>query len=548
MIFQGLESTISSRRWKGLFGTPTSNPVGVKWNDLNFDARTSKNGGRTYEMLYCECCGDLLIGGTRFENGAGSIEMLPHEGVLENLPESAATRLFEERSFKDYVLFWPVSLKEAAARCSPPSGQDETNNDCWTLSLLHPPTGRIVVNPRGSSQEGWVPGWLYVRSEGSEDGKGRDNSSSGTHAPFACPSCGIDHSRRPKPRFSPIRHFRTGFGKTSQLLTDELFSLIRLGLGDEARLVSFSDSRQEAAKAAIDLESGHRTDLKRELLVHALEACREARRSPETIKSELLALNQKIMEDPSDTALGSKIPQLQQELASSSIPAIALTESLPDPGSPIRYQGLAGHGRAEPGKYLEAMVGLGVHPFDDLGLRRIKVGEATSERTFTWSQLFRIVNSGEHATSRVDQNNVVIDWNDDAIPVDGKPVSIEEINQAREKLLQAVWLDLGETLFANNYYALEEAGVGAITLNSFLPTVLPESERPRYGSAHSPSWRELAQLRKTPLEHGRGKLIFGRLPKARLNVMPLPSGRMDGKKGFGTAFLGSPTTGILEES
>jgi hypothetical protein len=41
--------------------------------------------------------------------------------------------------------------------------------------------------------------------------------------------------------------------------------------GDRERLVTFSDSRQDAANAALDLESGHHDDVRREIVVRSLK-------------------------------------------------------------------------------------------------------------------------------------------------------------------------------------------------------------------------------------------------------------------------------------
>lgn len=447
---------------EGLFGIPVGAGNSLRWSALNFDSRASEEGGRTHELLYCECCGELFVGGTRFASSAsgGHIEILPHEGALENLPEAAATRLFEDRSYDDYALFWPTIRTDTE---TPLLGEDE-GSAAWRPSIFHPPTGRIQgSNPNRQPPTGYVRGYLYERS--GDDRRGRTTRASGTHVPFACPSCSLDFSPRPRGRLSPIRHFRTGFGKTSQLLTDELFSILRLRLGSDARLVSFSDSRQEAAKAAIDLESGHRTDLKREVLVRALERRRSSRRLTSEIDVERQELLARIAQEPDNEHLPVRLTALAQERARVSNPAIGLREVLPDPGLQA-FAGAMGQGRQAPGPFLESIAGLGIHPFDDLGTATLVIGEGDTERRFDWWEMFRS-NSGGRS----------IDWNDRPKARGGRPVGQEDVDSARRHLLDRTWSDLGETLFASNYYALEEAGIGTVTLEAQSGGI-SDSERP----------------------------------------------------------------------
>ena len=63
--------------------------------------------------------------------------------------------------------------------------------------------------------------------------------------PSVCPKVLVDYSSRMRP--SPVRAFRTGFSRVSQLLGKELFYFLPEG-ADYRKLVSFSDSREDAAE------------------------------------------------------------------------------------------------------------------------------------------------------------------------------------------------------------------------------------------------------------------------------------------------------------
>ena len=60
------------------------------------------------EILYCECCGEIFVGGMRRRRGTNEFELLPTEAELDGLPDSAASQRFEDLSFDQYCLFWPT--------------------------------------------------------------------------------------------------------------------------------------------------------------------------------------------------------------------------------------------------------------------------------------------------------------------------------------------------------------------------------------------------------------------------------------------------------
>ena len=109
----------------------------------------------------------------------------------------------------------------------------------------------------------WINGYFFClerdhTSEIQEQTKG---------LPSICPSCATDYTRRLF-RQSPIRGFRTGFSKVTQLLTKELF--YQQPDKDLRKLVVFSDSREDAATVANGVERSHYFDLIREAVFDEL--------------------------------------------------------------------------------------------------------------------------------------------------------------------------------------------------------------------------------------------------------------------------------------
>jgi DEAD/DEAH box helicase domain-containing protein len=63
---------------------------------------------RLLEVLYCECCGEIFVGGMRRRRGTNEFELLPTEADLDGLPDAAASQRFEDLSFDQYCVFWPT--------------------------------------------------------------------------------------------------------------------------------------------------------------------------------------------------------------------------------------------------------------------------------------------------------------------------------------------------------------------------------------------------------------------------------------------------------
>ena len=86
---------------------------------------------------------------------------------------------------------------------------------------------------------------------------------------YKCPSCDVNYERRLF-RKSPVRAFRTGFAKVSQIFTKELFYELPEKEIISRKLVVFSDSREDAAQIANGVERNHYTDLVREIVCDEL--------------------------------------------------------------------------------------------------------------------------------------------------------------------------------------------------------------------------------------------------------------------------------------
>lgn len=215
-------------------------------------------GSRILDLLYCQTCGESFLGGYRSTDpdepfGYYLVPDLPN---LDQLPEAATT----ERTAGRYALFWPRPEEVPKDEDWEREGHEFSFKRC----RYDPRGGRIAIDP--ASADGWL---FHVNSPGNP-GTSREPPG----LPIKCPHC--DDSWETGQQFrpvedpgrsrSPIRFMRTGFEKVGQVLAD---SLLRELEGSGRKLVSFSDSRQDAAKMAAGLEKRHYQDTVRQLLAEA---------------------------------------------------------------------------------------------------------------------------------------------------------------------------------------------------------------------------------------------------------------------------------------
>ena len=275
------------RNLEGLFCTVADRTgEGIVFGDASFEKGEGFAGDgqrRMFEALYCEACGELFVGGRKGgSKDRPDVEwLLPAPEDLEGLPERGAVGRFEDMSSVDQALFWPTRATPAPLRI----------DYGWVGGLLDARSGAVRVD--GAKADGeetnpdLVPGYLLVRKAGRDSAGGgagsldpktkdrhdRTGDSGGTSVPYVCPRCETDYhprrikgSARRESRLSPIRSFRTGFEKASQVLASEFVSALR-SQGGDGRLVAFSDARRDAARLAVSLEREHHADVKRELMV-----------------------------------------------------------------------------------------------------------------------------------------------------------------------------------------------------------------------------------------------------------------------------------------
>lgn len=226
-------------------------------------------GARVLELLYCQHCGDVLLGGyapsSAFSRSAFDSYVLPDTPDLSQLPDQGKN----ERTASNYIVYRP-SPDPLEVERSEWGHSNKSLSFEFRRSILNPRTGHL--RNREQDATGWT---FHVGSpKNQQTGERRQDTSAIPPFPTTCPTCGEDwevqrdhktgkplSAADPRRYRSPIRTMRTGFEKVNQLLSTELAA--QFNDEQDRKLILFTDSRQDAAKLAPGLALRHYQDLVR---------------------------------------------------------------------------------------------------------------------------------------------------------------------------------------------------------------------------------------------------------------------------------------------
>lgn len=216
---------------------------------------------RVLELLYCQPCGEVFIGGYRDEDASANNAwfLSPDYPDLERVPDRSASL---DRSHGEYLVFWPASgrtlVRQTHAR--PPSWrwqQEGQQGFQWRPAMLDQVDGRLSLTPgRQTPGPNEAAGYVFSAPVGDTDA-----------FPAKCPHCAADWGRRLGVK-SPIRDLGSGFQRIMQILGDAVVR--EMPPGPARKLVLFSDSRLDAAKLSTGIKLAHYRDTLRQVAFGAL--------------------------------------------------------------------------------------------------------------------------------------------------------------------------------------------------------------------------------------------------------------------------------------
>ena len=220
-------------------------------------------GGQILELLYCYDCGESFLGGfvIHSQENDGSDDGF----FLESGGGAASTALVFERRSSDYKWYWPKKIdsgnQTSWTHKSP--ADNKTYSFQFVPAFFDPKLGRLTRAIGGELQTGT----MYHH----------DSSLSVPGLPEKCPCCSSGRSQRDLGSFfhgsvdTCIRGLRTGLNASTQLIADRAVASLMTENGDPQKLITFTDSRDDAADVAAGLERNHFWDLTRQVLLRALE-------------------------------------------------------------------------------------------------------------------------------------------------------------------------------------------------------------------------------------------------------------------------------------
>ena len=402
-------------------------------------------GSRVLEMLYCEPCGEIFLGGYRRELEPNAWSLVPDDPNIEKAPDHSSS----SRTYSSYAVYWPARQAGGLREPQREKWHQERVERRWTKAEFEHRTGEIRVARRTGDASGWlyhIPDLHKAAIPAQAQAPSVQNE-----RPAVCPHCDADW--RGMANAAPIRMQRTGFQRTAQVLADALLREIAppgedAGEAEEGasrKLVLFSDSRQDAAKLSIGVAKSHWLDALRQALAEGMA---------DDVRA-VLAFQKK--------AEGEALPAAEERLAEQFLKsrqqdAMAITmaqqegmREMPSPGSGMTMQELADQVVARAKARLSKATDLEAEAERRLLAAGMNPGGV--DRSVTWTDLDE--NKGDWKD--------LLDWG--RAPASYKGGLSADQQEHRRRITEAAREEVAAMLFAGGRRDLESLMLGWVTFD-----------------------------------------------------------------------------------
>ena len=402
-------------------------------------------GSRVLELLYCQPCGEVFLGGYKKldPNSSNAWFLSPDYPNLDQVPDRSASL---DRKFGEYLVFWPANGRSIyRSTHAGPQWRWLNGSHRWHPAALNLTHGRLTYEVRSrNAQAQESVGFAFNCTD--------DEANA---FPTKCPHCGDDWSRRRIE--SPIRDLGSGFQRVMQLLTDGMMR--KIPDVTKRKLVLFSDSRQDAAKLSTGIKHAHYLDNVRQIAFGRLmqqidNSESEYARSMESYQQscELLQLIRKQNVQSLDAAEQSRFQELIQTLETSAVGSLMQLAgsggTLHPPSPPTGFGSMAFNALLD--FVRESLLRIGMNPGGPLpGVREYQ----SQTTTILWTNIF--------------------DWNVEPhrYRPDLQPVEQELRDRIEAELLRSV---IDEVLFAGGSRDFESLRLGLLWNNDSGPATVQE--------------------------------------------------------------------------
>lgn len=198
---------------------------------------------KVYEAVICRRCGEIFFTGYRAKDDTGSFEL-----TQDQMHEDDVKDFFYQVRPEDTNAIYNVQNMEN------PQWFNAVNNLSFNMECK---TGYFQTSPSLTKLFRWD--------------KSKALRNQRKDFPIQCPQCGHMASYIEN---TPLTNHGTGVQKVAQVFADDFMAKIRQdypGEGEKAKIVLFSDSRQNAAKYSAGIENDHYSDAVRAAILKVME-------------------------------------------------------------------------------------------------------------------------------------------------------------------------------------------------------------------------------------------------------------------------------------